>query len=453
MKDPRAVDVGAILDYLMAKADVPGTGLWREEATDNFLGPASAGVSITTGDYNTIGGVDAGAAVTSGVYLTIYGYKAAENLISGNKDVFIGPFAGYGSTYAGGSCVGIGDYTLNSMVAGAGKYIVAICSQAGYTHTEGWGSVYIGRQAGYGYTESEYCTHTGYGSGWGSSTTGDLNSSHGAFAIQNNDGAIGLSAYGAGALNGISGGADDIIGDYSSALGYYSGENLKGDSNRNLFLGSKAGPTVGSTFDDRGYIDTSQTDTPLIGMDFSNRRVGINTGFGLTYILEIEQGSGTDPRADAWDVYSDSSLKIELPNNGSLLEDFMKINIHRYRMKAHASDHVVGMRVRKEGEKRLKDLGYRAKQMRLLDFSNAEDFGDIESARETIVDERSQMPKYIAERFGMFADDDSVPDEIKSLDPNGGKPGISLGGAMGYLYGVVQELAAEVTSLREAIDV
>lgn len=435
----------------MGTYEVVAGSLWRIEATDNFLGPASAGASITNGDYNTIGGVRAGASITLADFQAIYGYEAATSLLSANYDIFLGAYAGYGAIYTAGHCIGIGDYTLNSLGAWAGGYLIAIGSQAGFTHTEGDGSIYIGRQAGYGYTESDYNTHTGYGSGWGSSTTGSYNSSHGALAVQNNDGATGLSAYGAGALNGISGVGNDITGDYSSALGYYSGENLQGNSNRNLFLGSKAGPTIGSAFDDRGYIDTAQSDTPLIGMDFANRRVGINTGFGLTWILEVEQGSGTDPRADAWDVYSDSSLKIALPYRKPLLSEFMGIDVHRYKMKPHANDHVVGLQIREQAKKTLKELGYRAKEMQLIDFTSVGDFDNVELVRQNIIDERSLMPKYTTERIGLFADDPNVPDEMKAFHPNGGKPGISLSGSMGYLFGVVQELASEVEDLKQRL--
>jgi hypothetical protein len=110
--------------------------------------------------------------------------------------------------------------------------------------------------------------------------TGDGNVAFGDNAAAWTTGAASYNtALGWGSLLGKSLLADRVTGSYNTGVGYYAGRYIQGASANNLFLGANAGPTAYVAISNRGYIDNAADDSPLIGMDFSGRKVGIETAF------------------------------------------------------------------------------------------------------------------------------------------------------------------------------
>lgn len=278
------------------------TGIWRIVATDNYMGPASAGVSLTTGDYNTFGGVNAGAAITDESYGTIFGAYAAENFTSGDNisvfgayaantlgssgdnNIFLGAYAGNGAVDTGslGSNIGIGWHSLNSLNAvGSGDTVfnIGIGSEAGEAITIGQYNNLIGRETGSLITEGSYNNAMGYDALVGL-TTGDYNVAIGDNALSwCTGGASYNTAIGYAALYGKSLLADRVTGNNNVGVGYYAGRYIQTTSANNIFLGANSGPTAYGAISNRGYIDNAADDSPLIGMDLSGEKVGIETDF------------------------------------------------------------------------------------------------------------------------------------------------------------------------------
>lgn len=255
-------------------------GLWRQVATDNFFGPASAGAALTTGDYNTIGGEDAGASLTDATYATIFGNNAAPLYDSGNEDIFIGANVAALATGWTEKNIGIGGNALNNMSAGA-TYNIAIGSQSLNNMTNAYGNVMVGRQAGLLYTTGIQNVSVGYLSASGDPGTSDYNVSVGATSLGKTDDSNYNTAVGTSALAGDGVAQTDITGDSNTALGSLAGRFVGGASNRNLYLGESAGPIAVTVESDQLYIGNS-VDPDLVRGDFSTSTITINGDLNVT---------------------------------------------------------------------------------------------------------------------------------------------------------------------------
>lgn len=148
-------------------------------------------------------------------------------------------------------------------------------------------NLYIGRLAGRDQTTNN--TDSGYyNTGVGnqslqSNTLGVGNSAFGSQSMQNNTGGQSNSAFGnvslfanmAGSANAAFG-VDTLWqsqGNNNTAFGYNAGNRITtGDGG--VFIGYQAGPTTDQS--NKLYINNSESDTPLIGGDFTSRTVSIN---------------------------------------------------------------------------------------------------------------------------------------------------------------------------------
>lgn len=122
----------------------------------------------------------------------------------------------------------------------------------------------------------------------------DLTSNNNVFigyqAAQNADTGNDNIAIGRQAGQNLAGGAENI------AIGRQALQNI-GDGAGNIAIGHNAGATAGlfsSSPDETLWIENSATDTPLIGGDFANDRLGINVDLSdltnLTHTLTVDGG-------------------------------------------------------------------------------------------------------------------------------------------------------------------
>ncbi|OQA00579.1 MAG: hypothetical protein BWY70_00660 [Bacteroidetes bacterium ADurb.Bin408] len=221
--------------------------------------------STLTGSNNTFAGVGAGISTISGNNNAFYGYQAAYQNTSGYQNTAIGKGtlysnkANYRSTALGYHAMYYADdrtgarATYNTAVgfqalagsttasANSGRYNTAVGDNAMFQHTNGNYNVAIGRNALQG------------------SVVGYSNVAVGSEALYTTD-----------AYN-------------NTAVGYRAGyNNYSGYGN--VFIGTQAGES--ETGSNKLYIENSATTAPLIGGDFSGRRVGINR-MPTTYTLEV----------------------------------------------------------------------------------------------------------------------------------------------------------------------
>jgi len=124
----------------------------EEEDENIFLG-YDAGVSNTTGIYNTFVGNGAGVDNTTGRHNTFVGYDAGFTNTTGDRNTFVGFHAGYSHT--------TGD--LNTFVGGGagerntiGAFNTFVGFDAGYSHTTGNGNTFLGQSAGHLNTTGSY---------------------------------------------------------------------------------------------------------------------------------------------------------------------------------------------------------------------------------------------------------------------------------------------------------
>jgi hypothetical protein len=230
-------------------------------------------------------------------------------------------------------------------------------------------SIFIGENSGLNITEGIFCTAIGYGSlrdlttgmlntAIGSTTlmktdTGDMNTAIGFGAMQNNTTGNSNVAIGVGANSA------NLDGDSSTFVGTRSGSYIDGDKNcgfgygslayidgdRNTAIGSLAGYGISgssinydgcvligyeagrnNTSDNRLYIENSDSDTPLIGGDFSTNQVDIN---GTIKITGGTPGNGKVLTSDADGLASweDNTGATELDNLSDASSDASSVFI------------------------------------------------------------------------------------------------------------------------------
>jgi hypothetical protein len=183
----------------------------------------------SNGNFNNAYGFNSLRENVSGIYNNAYGDRALLNNTSGS----------YNNAF-GSECL-LFNETGNS---NNGHGYLCLERNVGGTHNSGYGSSSLRLNIG-----------------------GDFNSGYGSASLGNNQDGSNNSGFGRSALN------SNISGDDNTAIGYEAGFGVLGSGG--VYLGKQAGYNeTGSNF---LYIENSNSATPLIGGDFANDKVTINS--------------------------------------------------------------------------------------------------------------------------------------------------------------------------------
>ncbi len=122
------------------------------------------------------------------------------------------------------------------------------------------------------------------------------------------------------AFLGYQAGKNSPTGANNLFLGYNAGYNLNGASNNNVMIGPNAGPTSLGAVNSKLYISGSLTTTPLIGGDFANNLVGINTATpAATFdIRQLTTGSTTNGTLSIASISGKTSFAGLVVNNSGV---------------------------------------------------------------------------------------------------------------------------------------
>lgn len=237
------------------------TGLYN-----SFFGYQS-GKFTNYGGNNVFSGYQSGYANTYGAYNVFNGYQSGYGNTEGTHNVFIGHTSGYSNT-TGWSNNFIGQGAGYSNTTGTNNIFIG--NDAGKAHTKASGNIFIGRNSGFALTgdiANDYWGNVFIGNLTGANmTTGSTNLIAGVNAASektsgNNNVILGSYA-----------GTYSAGGNYNVYVGAGSGNNASG--NYNVFLGYNAG--YSETGSNKLYIDNSSTSNPLIGGDFTEKKVTIS---------------------------------------------------------------------------------------------------------------------------------------------------------------------------------
>jgi len=227
-------------DILNVSGNTQLNGYLRVNGGGNiWIQNSSIAIPSDAGTQNTVIGFNVGnpAGMSGAINNFLLGINTALGLTTGDVNVAIGQGTMSGIT-SGSNNVAVGDNALNG--ASNTSYVTAVGPDAGKNATSTFGGGYFGSGAGQG--TSVYCF------------------AFGEQALRNNTGI------------------------YSNAFGALAGYGNTG-ANSNFF-GFKAG--MGNTRNYSLYIDNDETFVPLIGGQFDNNRVGINTNIAsITDALHV----------------------------------------------------------------------------------------------------------------------------------------------------------------------
>lgn len=398
-----------------------GGGNLRLVATGNVFGGNGAGASLTTGDYNTGLGDNALNSLTVANYVTAIGNDALKDyddtgaldgyivavgtwagraLTEGSYATILGPYVCYNAVKVGEGDIYIGGYCGSHVVSTGGGNLAMMAGAMAHADGSCHGNIVMGPDAGDGLTD------------------GDHNLFGGEFTGKN-----------------IAGGNRNTI------WGNASGQGFTGASSDNVTLGNGAGPATPGVYNDTLWIDNRATDTPLIGGDPNNRRVGINTPFALSNILEVEQTSATDPIADNWTTYpSDRLHKYEFGEASGLLDNFKKLRVYRTKRKCFISDD----EIYREKAHRMRNIVGHNGYKRQIGLFDVDGFISTERVRSRLMRNKSRKSKFKHESYAIMLDDSEVPQEI-IVERENGANSIDLLGYIGYIHANLRELAHQIT--------
>ena len=317
-------------------------GLFQEDVNRNIIGGTGAGSAITTAEGNFIAGAGTGTSLTVSFDNVFIGDAAATGL-TGRRNVVVGAEAGPSGANAGTENVIVGYQAKRGSTSGtlsvfigkeagewsdAGQSVVIgyLAMQAtNVAHATGSANVVIGPSAGRLMTATANTTVVGASAGQNIST-GGYNTGIGQNCLAADTGNAPLTgvsnvAVGNDAAKNLQGGATDNTGVGRQTLGllttgnrntgFGSGAGIQittGDDN--VCLGRRAGPTSGNaTLSNKLYIHNAESDTPLIGGDFSAGTVTVNGDLIAT--------GGVDALTSATTVVDVASATA--PANGQVL--------------------------------------------------------------------------------------------------------------------------------------
>lgn len=251
--------------WMRVGAKVAGAGIINElgdaisDGTSVFMG-AMSGTNDDGGNYNTSVGIWSLNENTSGMHNISFGNSALKLNNTGWGNTAIGSSALSENT-TGTVNTALGYYALKSIAAGSGN--IAIGGWALWRQTSGTGNVAIG-----------YASSSNNTTGYGNTTIGH--------DVDNNN----------------------QTGWENTIIGYQAG---KGESvhnkSGNIFLGYKAG--YYEMGDNKLYIESSDSPTPLIGGDFGTDEIYFNGKVGIS----------TSSPSEALEI--NGSLKITDGNQGN----------------------------------------------------------------------------------------------------------------------------------------
>jgi hypothetical protein len=204
-------------------------GLVFAQIGNEVLGDG-AGVSITSGDYNTLIGDNAGNRLSTGLFNTFVGYNTGSNSTSSSDNTFIGYEAGLTNS-SGVDNVFVGKSAGRSNDSGGDG--VFIGCDAGHNNTTGPDNVFIGEESGYENTTGRDNVFLGEDSGY-SNTTADDNTAIGNQALRTNQTGSRNTAVGNEA------GWDILNATRNTVVGNAAGVDI-GEGNCNTMLGDNAG--------------------------------------------------------------------------------------------------------------------------------------------------------------------------------------------------------------------
>lgn len=245
-----------------------------------------------TGGHNIGLGYRALFSDSLGTFNIGLGYRALHNTTSGTENVAIGTDALYPNT-SGSYNVSIGSASMIGNTTGS--YNNAIGRQALRLLSSGNENVANGYASMFSLTTGTGNTAMGTNSMF-AQITGNQNSAFGTYALAATTTANYNAAFGFVSLgNANVGNYNAAFGSYSlrfagtattnnTALGSFAGYNNTGSNN--IFLGYESGYNAVSS--NLLYIENTNSQTPLVGGDFSANRVGINRLItGLTATLNV----------------------------------------------------------------------------------------------------------------------------------------------------------------------
>jgi hypothetical protein len=262
---------------------------------------------VNTGKSTFIGN-NAGNAlpIATNQWSVFIGDNAGQNHTGGNFNNFntaIGSES-MDSATGGGFNTAVGSRTLQSTTTGS--YNSVLGQLAGQRITTGFNNTAIGQRSLY------------------VNTTGNDNTAVGQDALAILNGGNGNVGLGQAALSQLSGGSNNV------AIGFEAGNSTTGvnNSSNSIYLGTNAGYDVKLSnvlFINSSNLQTApDTETPLIGGDFTAKRVGINVDISpltnLTHTLTVNgsvkvetllnlKPSNAPATPEEGDVYYDSALK------------------------------------------------------------------------------------------------------------------------------------------------
>ncbi len=309
LKKYNSLDMRNLLSLIMAI--VLGTFAFGQ--TENETLGTGAGVSITTGDYNTLIGDSSGTTLSSGLYNTMVGHKSGFSQTTASDNTFIGWAAGF-STLTGVDNTFIGKEAGYFNTATDGVFVG---TRAGFNNTTGTDNTFIGEESGLMNTTGRDNTFVGEDSGYNNtdgrdntfigSTAGRTNTTGYQNTAVGNEAGYDLTTSYWNTFVGDSCGTDVGLGVGNTFLGHAAGAATE-HADFNTFIGNNAGwdnnRTNSTTNANRntylgantGHTNREGSDNIGIGafasFDNTNRSrcIFIGTG-GDTYAGGIQAGS------------------------------------------------------------------------------------------------------------------------------------------------------------------
>ena len=253
------------------------TDRWIESNTNTFIGLNVIGDDTllhTTGNdgfFNTIYGSNAGYSITTGYSNTILGYNTGYDITEGFQNVLIGNETAH-NILTGYNNIGVGSYSLFENTHGYHNISIGIYS--GFSNSVGINNVNIGSAANYFNQEGDNNTIIGYRAGRGT-------------ALHNKSG--------------------------------------------NVFIGYQAG--YNEVLSNKLYIANTDTSTPLIGGDFSNKQVYIFDSLGINNnnpIRNLDILNPINPQLRLTTIFNNKFVDLQSDSIGNLVitpsNEFIGVN-------------------------------------------------------------------------------------------------------------------------------
>jgi len=287
-----------------------GGGLFTEDGDSNIIGGTGAGANLTaaSGLSNFFAGINAGGATTTGDDNVAIGSNAlydASAAGTGRENVAIGKGAMESSVLTSAFLnIAISTDTLTALTTGA--YNIALGANAFNRLTAANNVVGLGQSAGIMMISGERNIAIGTEAlgitAGGGSGTGSYNIAIGSRAISGTN--LTTSANNI----GIGRGTLPLVSsaDSNVAVGYQAGAKITTGDN-NVMIGTDAGPTANQS--NRLYLHNAESNTPLIGGDFSTGEVQLS---GTMRFTERANHIGTFPAATFGELWVRTATPNEL---------------------------------------------------------------------------------------------------------------------------------------------